>query len=229
MSYLDSLAWGWQRLRLKLNLQGKILAGCGFDATHPLYVVVPAHGCTRAVVEQNHYESAIGQITVLTDRIRVMNIFKLRSPAGDAVGRRFKADFKQIDVYQNSATGPQLFATTSPGAPRLDSMGATNWQPVQQGVSSSEITRNNSSYWLITADISNPHQSGFIQALVLKSTHHDLVDSLHREYNLFLFGAVAASVALLYVVFSYFFHRPVREILNTIAQTRAGTLSHARQ
>jgi two-component system, NtrC family, sensor kinase len=224
----DRLGWGWERLRLRLNLQTKILVLVAASMLLILFTSSYLHTVrTRAVVEESHYESAISQITVLTDRISRYNYFSsladLQQEMQLVAGSR--PDFKQIDVYKNSATGPQLFATTSPGAPSLDSIGATNWRAVQQGMSSTEITRSNNNYWLVTADISNPQQNGFIQALVLKSTHHELVDSLHREYNLFLFGAVAASVALLYVVFSFFFHRPVREILGTIALTKAGTLA----
>ena len=60
--------------------------------------------------------------------------------------------------------------------------------------------------------------------MVLKSTQHELVDHLHREYNVVLFGAVAASMGLLYLVFALFFHRPVKEILHAMAQTRRGAL-----
>src|SRR5262249_17975202 len=93
------------------------------------------------------------------------------------------------------------------------------------GIRSSEFTRNKSEYWLITADINDSGQSGFLQALVLKSTHHELVDNLHREYNLVLFGAVAASVGLLYLLFQSSFTRPVKKILHAMAQTRAGVLT----
>ena len=140
-----------------------------------------------------------------------------------------RPDFKQIDVYQDANGAPQLIATTSPAAPRLSALSPNdkkrNSQRSQGGIISSELTRNKSEYWLITADINGSHQSGFLQALVLKSTHHELVDSLHREYNLVLFGAVAASVGLLYLLFTFFFHRPVKEILDAMAKTRAGVPS----
>jgi hypothetical protein len=71
-------------------------------------------------------------------------------------------------------------------------------------VTATEINRNNGQYWLITTPISNGQHSGFIKALVHKSSHRELVNSLHREYNLVLFGAVIASVLLLYLLFIYF-------------------------
>jgi len=47
---------------------------------------------------------------------------------------------------------------------------------------------------------------------------------LHREYNLVLFGALLASVGLLYLLFSYFFRRPVKNILQAMTETRGGSL-----
>jgi len=186
---------------------------------------------TRAVIARDHYENAISQTTVLTDRISRYDYFSsledLQQEMHLVAGSR--PDFKQIDVYQNSPNGPQLIATTTPGAPLLSSISDGAKTAIEQprsGASSSEITRNNSNYWLITADIKNSQHSGFIKALVLKSTHHALVDNLHREYNVVLFGAVAASVVLLYLLFSYFFRRPVKEILHAMAQTRGGVLAY---
>src|SRR3989454_12368586 len=136
-------------------------------------------------------------------------------------------DLKQIVFYQISPAGPKLLPTPAPGAPGLSSLSrignSAATQP-REGISSSEITRPNSDYWLIRADITSPQHSGFIEALVLKSAHHQLVDNLHREYNLVLFGALLASVGLLYLLFSYFFRRPVKEILLAMAETRGGSL-----
>ena len=227
-----SLRRGYQGLHLRLNLQWKILLLFAFSMLLILFTSSYLHTVrTRSVVAENHYESAISQITVLTDRIARYGYFSslpdLQQEMQLVAGSR--PDFKQIDVYQDSASGPQLIATTSPAAPRLSALSPNdkqrNAQRSQGGLISSELTRNKSDYWLITADINDSHQSGFLQALVLKSTHHELVDSLHREYNLVLFGAVAASVGLLYLLFTFFFHRPVKEILDAMAKTRAGVPS----
>ena len=219
----------YKRLRLKLNLQWKILLLVAISMLLILFTSSYLHTArTRTVIATNHYESAISQINVLTDRISRFNYFDslddLQQEMQLVAGSR--PDFKQIDVYQNSASGPRLIATTSPGAPRLSSFDANgNSSQANGGVRTAEISSNKNDYWLITADISDAPQSGFIQALVLKSAHHDLVDNLHREYNLVLFGAVAASVVLLYLLFTFFFHGPVKEILHAIAQTRSGNLS----
>lgn len=222
---------GWQLLRRWLNLQWKILLLFAVSMSLILLSSSYLHTVrTRSVIAREHYENVITQTTVLRDRISRYDYFSsledLQQEMQLVAGSR--PDFKQIDVYQNSATGPQLIATTEPGAPALSSLTVGEQTGIAQpraGVRSAEITRNNSEYWLIGADIKNPQHSGFIQALVLKSTNRNLVNSLHREYNLVLFGVVAASVALLYLLFSYFFRRPVKEILQAMAQTRAGTLS----
>ena len=60
---------------------------------------------------------------------------------------------------------------------------------------------------------------------MLRSYRHKLVSSLHRQYNLVLVGATVTSVALLYLLFVYFFRRPVRNIVLTMAEARKGNLS----
>jgi two-component system NtrC family sensor kinase len=229
------LSRGWERLRLRLNLQWKLQCKVLLLVAVSMSLVLVTSSYlhtvrTRAVIAGDHYETAISQTSVLTNRIAAYDYFSSIEDLQQETQlvARSRPDFKQIDVYQNSSAGPQLIATTSPGAPGLLSISdgkESETKQLQAGVSSSEITRDNSSYWLITADIKNSQHSGFIKALVLKSTHHALVDNLHREYNLVLFGAVAASVALLYVLFRHFFRRPVKDILHAMAQTHGGVLA----
>ncbi|HXD33743.1 MAG TPA: ATP-binding protein [Pyrinomonadaceae bacterium] len=225
-----SLARRWQALRVRFNLQWKILLLVAVSMSLILFTSSYLHTVrTRAVVARDHYENALDQTLVLTNRISAYDYFsslpdlqqEMRLVAGS------RPDFKQIDVYQNFPAGPRLLVTTAPGKPELLSLSHTgNNAPTQPraGITSSEITRNNSEYWLIRTDITSANQSGFIEALVLKSAHHQLVDNLHREYNLVLFGALLASVGLLYLLFNYFFRRPVREILQAMAETRGGSL-----
>jgi two-component system NtrC family sensor kinase len=228
--FSNLLKWRWQALRVRLNLQWKILLLVAVSMSLILFTSSYLHTArTRAVIAKDHYENAISQTLVLTNRISAYDYFSSLADLQQEMQlvARSRPDFKQIDVYQNTATGQQLLATTAPGAPGLSSLGNTENSVATQpraGVSSSEITSNKSDYWLIRADITSPEHTGFIEALVLKSTHHQLVDSLHREYNLVLFGALLASVGLLYLLFSYFFRRPVREILQAMADTRGGSL-----
>lgn len=223
------LGKGWRALRVRLNLQWKILLLVAVSMSLILFTSSYLHTArTRAVIAKDHYENAISQTLVLTNRISAYDYLSsledLRQEMQLVAGSR--PDFRQIDVYQNTDSGPKLLATTAPGAAGLSSLGnsGTSANGSRAGVSSSEITRNRNDYWLIRADINSPQHSGFIEALVLKSAHHQLVDSLHREYNLVLFGALLASVGLLYLLFSYFFRRPVKDILLAMAETRRGSL-----
>ena len=217
-------------MRVRLNLQWKILLLVAVSMSLILFTSSYLHTVrTRAVIAEDHYENAINQTLVLTNRISVYDYFSsladLQQEMQLVAGSR--PDFKQIDVYQNSSAGPQLVATTALGAPELLSLGnsgnSATTQP-REDVTSSEITRSSSDYWLLKADISSPQHSGFIEALVLKSAHHELVHNLHREYNLVLFGALLASVGLLYLLFNFFFRRPVKEILQAMTETRSGSL-----
>jgi two-component system NtrC family sensor kinase len=227
VSFSKLLKRGWRFLDATLNLQWKILLLVAVSMSLILFTSSYLHTVkTRAVVASDHYENVIAQTLVLTNRISAYDYFSSLEDLQQemqlvAVSR---PDFKQIDVYQNSAAGPQLLATTAPGAPELSSLNTSGLTQPRAGIASSEIRRNNSDYWLMRADMTNPVHSGFIEALVLKGANHQLVTNLHREYNLVLFGALLASVGLLYLLFSYFFRRPVKEILQTMAETRDGSL-----
>src|SRR6185503_809286 len=100
---------------------------------------------TRAVIGRDHYENAISQTTVLTDRISRYDYFSsledLHQEMQLVAGSR--PDFKQIDVYQNSASGPVLIATTSPGAPSLVSLNTKQSEQASanSNVRSDQITR----------------------------------------------------------------------------------------
>src|SRR6266481_6957692 len=218
-------------MRFSLNLQWKILLLV--TGTMSLILLASSYlhsGRTRSLIEKDHYENAVSQTLALADRISAYDYFSsledLRQEMQLVAGSR--PDFKQIDVYQNSADGAHLIATTLPDSPNLLSLsqsGDKEQNVPQSRASSSQVNRENNEYWLITASITNPEHTGFIKALVLKSFHRKLVNSLHRQYNLVLVGAVVASVALLYVLFVYFFRRPVRDIVQTMMAARRGDLS----
>ena len=146
------LSRGWERLRLRLNLQWKILLLFAVSMSLILVTSSYLHTVrTRAVIARDHYENAISQTSVLTNRIAAYDYFSSMEDLQQETQlvARSRPDFKQIDVYQDSSAGPQLIATTSPGAPALssisdDGQGGVN-QP-QSGLRSSEMTRNNSHY-----------------------------------------------------------------------------------
>src|SRR6185369_10419931 len=92
-----------------------------------------------------------------------------------------RRDFRQIDVYENQPSGPQLVATTASGTSNLlAAWDGDNSMPAS--ATATELRRNTGDYWLITAPITNAQHSGVIKALVLKSAHRQLVSRLHREY-----------------------------------------------
>ena len=227
---LDRLASGWLHFRLSFSLQTKITLLVAASMLLILFTSSYLHTVrTRSVVEQSHYDSAISQTTVLANRISRYDYFSSLDDLQQEMQlvANSRPDFKQIDAYENSPAGPQLLATTSPGAVQLASITNTNSPSSnsRSDVWTTEVSRNNSSYWLITAEIRDLHKSGFVQALILRSTHLELVDSLHREYNLVLFAAVATIVGLLYLLFHYFFRRPVKEILEAMFESRGGQSS----
>src|SRR5258707_4459362 len=80
---------------------------------------------TRSVIAKDHYENAINQTLVLTNRISAYDYFSSLEDLQQEMQlvARSRPDFKQIDVYQNTAAGQQLLATTAPGAPGLSSLG----------------------------------------------------------------------------------------------------------
>lgn len=185
---------------------------------------------TRAVIRQDHYDNAVSQALVLSDRIAKYNYFSSLEDLNQEMELVISSrpDFKQIDVYQNTAGGTQLLASTAPGAARLATINSErplNSEPLKPGLSSAEVILNNNDYWLINVPVKSGENSGYLQSLVFKGSRHNLASSLSREYNLVLMAAVISAVVVLYLLFQYFFHRPVREILDAMDQARAGQLS----
>src|SRR5215510_1320516 len=210
-------------MRLRLNLQQKILLLVAGSMSLILIASSYLHsGRIRSLIEKDHYDNAVNQTIALGNRIAQYDYFSnledLQQEMQVVVSSR--PDFRQIDVYENQPTVPRLIATTASGTSDL----LTAWD-ASTGAASTEIKRSNGDYWLITTPISNGEHTGFIKALVLKGHNRGLVNSLHREYNLILIGAVIASVLLLYLLFVYFFRKPAKDIVQTMAHARRGNLS----
>ncbi|MGH9880688.1 MAG: HAMP domain-containing protein [Pyrinomonadaceae bacterium] len=218
-------------MRFRFNLQWKILLLVTGSMSLILIASSYLHSVrTRSLIEKDHHENAVNQTLALADRISKYDYFSnledLQQEMQLVAGSR--PDFKQIDIYQYTDDGTDLIATTSPGAISLESLSRGGEAASGSGSSSAnsvEISRDNSDYWVITTAITNPQHSGFLKALVLKSYRHNLVSSLHRQYDLVLTGAVIASVGLLYLLFIHFFRRPVRDIVQAMSGAREGDLS----
>lgn len=215
-------------MRLRVNLQQKILLLVAGSMSLILLASSYLHsGRIRSLIEKDHYDNAVNQTIALGNRIAEYDYFSnledLEQEMQLVVSSR--PDFRQIDVYENQQTVPRLIATTASGTANLLSAWDDSGPAITTGATSSQINRNDGVYWLITTPISNGQHTGFIKALVVKSYHRNLVSSLHREYNLVLFGAVIASVLLLYLLFVYFFRKPVKDIVVTMTHARNGDLS----
>jgi methyl-accepting chemotaxis protein len=215
-------------MRLTVNLQQKILLLVAGSMSLILLASSYLHsGRVRSLIEKDHYDNAVSQTIALGNRIAQYDYFSnledLEQEMQLVVSSR--PDFRQIDVYENQQTVPRLIATTASGTANLLSAWDDTGPAITTGATSSQINRNDGVYWLITTPISNGQHTGFIKALVVKSYHRNLVSSLHREYNLVLFGAVIASVLLLYLLFVYFFRKPVKDIVLTMTHARNGDLS----
>ena len=215
-------------MRIRFNLQQKILLLVAGSMSLILLASSYLHsGRIRSLIEKDHYDNAVDQTIALGNRIAQYDYFSnledLEQEMQLVVSSR--PDFRQIDVYENQETIPRLIATTATGTSNLLSAWDDSGSAITNGATSSQISRNNSEYWLITTPISNGQHSGFIKALVHKSSRRELVNGLHREYNFVLFGALIASVLLLYLLFIYFFRKPVKDIVQTMAHARQGDLS----
>jgi len=210
-------------MRWRPNLQQKILLLVAISMS--LIVIASSYlhsNRIRSIIETDHHDDAVAQTIALGNRITQYDYFSnledLQQEMQVVVSSR--PDFRQIDVYENQPTVPRLIATTASGTNDL----LAAWDS-STDATSIQIHRNNGEYWLITTPISNGQHSGFIKSLVLRSSHRGLVTSLHREYNLILIGAVIALVLLLYLLFVYFFRKPVKDIVLTMAHARKGDLS----
>src|SRR5689334_1667525 len=178
-------------MRMRLNLQQKILLLVAGSMSLILLASSYLHsGRIRSIIEKDHYDTAVAQTMALSSRIAQYDYFSdledLEQEMQLVVSSR--SDFRQIDVYENQQTVPRLIATTASGTANL--LSAWDDSRPETAATSSQINRNNREFWLITTPITNGQHSGFIKALVVKSSHRNLVTSLHREYNFVLFGAV---------------------------------------
>src|ERR1043166_3120889 len=163
-------------MRWRPNLQKKILLLVAVSMS--LIVIASSYlhsNRIRSIIETDHHDDAVAQTIALGNRVTHYDYFSnledLQQEMQVVVSSR--PDFRQIDVYENQPTVPRLIATTATGTSDL----LTAWDGSTEAAST-QITRNNREYWLITTPISNGQHSGFIKALVLKGHNRGLVNSL---------------------------------------------------
>jgi hypothetical protein len=160
-------------MRIRFNLQQKILLLVAGSMSLILLASSYLHsGRIRSLIEKDHYDNAVDQTIALGNRIAQYDYFSnledLEQEMQLVVSSR--PDFRQIDVYENQEAVPRLIATTATGTNNLLSAWDDSGPAITNGATSSQISRDNGEYWLITTPISNGKHSGFIKALVHKSS-----------------------------------------------------------
>ncbi len=222
-------------MRLRLNLQWKVLLVVASTMTVILLVSAYLHGLiTKLLIEEYRYDNAVAQVLTVAKRAETHGYFG--SPEDLLQEIEFvvnsRQDFNQIDVYQTTPAGEKLVATTAPKAPRLpylteqtpDNEFGERERPLPDVVSG-ELERDGHRHWLITAAINEREGSGYVSALVLKTSRTDFVSRLQFQHNVVLGGGAVLSIALLYFLFTILFRRPARDIVSAMEQARAGDLS----
>src|SRR2546421_1365194 len=219
---------------LRLNLQWKVLLLVAGTMIVILLVSAYLHGLiTQLLIEEYRYDHAVSQVVTIAKRTATHDYFSTPDDLLQEIQFlvNSRSDFRQIDVYQIMPAGARLAATTTPDAPRLPYLNEQS-QDNELGemerplpdVVTIEVEREGQRYWVITAAVNDRDGSGYVTALVRKSARNDLVSRLQFQDNLVLGGAAVVSIALLYFLFAFFFRRPARDIVNAMAQARAGDL-----
>lgn len=223
-------------MRLRLSLQWKVLLLVAGTMTVILLASAYLHALlTQLLIEEFHYDNAVSQVVTVAKRTATRNYFitnqdDLLQEIQFLVNSR--PDFNQIDVYQTTPDGERLVATTAPDGPRLPYLNEQTQdnelgemeRPLPEVVTI-EVEREGQRHWIITAAINDRDGSGYVTALVRKSSRNDLVSRLQSQHNMQLGGAALASIALLYFLFAFFFRRPARDIAGAMARARAGDLT----
>ncbi|HAF22207.1 MAG TPA: hypothetical protein DCK93_04715 [Blastocatellia bacterium] len=219
---------------LRLNLQWKVLLLVAGTTTLILLVSAYLHGViTKSLIEEYRYDDAVKQVVTVANRAQTRGYFNTPDDLLQEIEFlvNSRPDFNQIDVYQTTSTGEKLVATTAPNSPRLpylneqtpDNEFGEMERPLPDVVSV-EVERDGRRHWVITATINESHGSGYVSALVLKTSSADFVSRLQFQHNMVLGGAALASIALLYFLFAILFRRPARDIVSAMAQARSGNL-----
>src|ERR1051325_4698320 len=101
-------------MRLRLNLQQKILLLVAGSMS--LIVIASSYlhgGRARSLIEKEHYDNTVNQTLALGNRMSKYDYFSTQEDLQQEMQLVVSArpDFRQIAVYENQQTGPQLIAT----------------------------------------------------------------------------------------------------------------------
>ncbi len=222
-------------MHLRLNLQWKVLLLVAGTMAVILLASAYLHTLlTRLLLEEFHYNNAISQVMTIAERTAAHDYFTKPDDLLQEIQflDNAREDFDQIDAYQTMPDGVRLAATTAPDAPRLPYLNQQSQdnelgemeRPLPEVVTN-EVERDGQRYWVITVAINDKDGSGYITALVRKSARNALISRLQVQHNMLLGGAAVVAIALLYLLFAFFFRRPARDIVNAMSQARAGDLT----
>jgi len=221
-------------MRLRVNLQWRVLVLLtgGMALVLALSAFLNDRS-TKALVEEDRYNSAVRQTLAIADRIATQQL--LDKPAqlkDDIVGTlRARSEFKQIDVYRSTPDGWTLAATTDPTSPRLPRLDETSKDnalgemvhPLPT-LTTMEEDRGATRHWIMSKVTKGDTGTTYVTTLVLKSARptDDLVAKLQWWNYLVLGGVIAASAAFSWFMIYQFFRRPARDILQAMLSSRGG-------
>src|SRR6267143_230216 len=222
-------------MKLRLNLQWKLLLLVAGTTTLILLVSAYLHGVfTNLLIEEYRYDNAVSQVVTVAKRAEKNGYFGSPDDLLQEIDFLVKSrpGFRQVDVYQTTAAGEKLIASTAPDAERLpylnqqtqDNEFGEMERPLPDVVSV-EVERDGVRLWVISAAINEREGSGYVSALVSKTSRTDLISRLQFQHNIVLAVAVLGSIALLYLLFAILFRRPLKDIVSAMARARAGNLS----
>jgi methyl-accepting chemotaxis protein len=219
-------------MRLRLTLQRRILLSVAGGMAIILLLSAYLHQViTRTLIEDVRYNSAISRTVAISARIAALQLFDNPRALQRDIQLVVQApeDFQQIDVFQRAGEGLRLTASTAPSATRLPALNdktADNElremeRPLPEVVTM-EVLRGGVRYWLISSAFREPTGTGYVTALVRKSSLTPIVGVVQFRHNLVLGGVAAVCAVLFYVLFEHFFRRPARAIVQALARARTG-------
>jgi signal transduction histidine kinase len=221
-------------MRFRLNLQWTVLLLVAVGMTAILLLSDYLNGVmTNAIMEDARYNRAVGQTVGIAERILTEQLFsnadKLTRDIRWVASHR---DFRQIDVFEPSSDGLRMAATTEPGADRLPALDENSrdnelgeMEHPQATVVTMEVMRDGVRHWLISVALKQRTGTGFVTALVVKTTDGQFLSQLQARHNIIVGGAMAVCFALLYFLFLFFFRRPARDLVQAMTLARSNLAS----
>jgi signal transduction histidine kinase len=225
-------------MHLRLTLQGRILLLIVGGMSIILLLSAYLHQLiTGTLIEDDRYNMAVSRTVAISARIAALQLFDNPQALQRDIQLVVQApeDFQQIDVFQRAGEELRLTASTALSAARLPALNdqtADNElremeHPLPEVVTREEL-RGGELYWVISSAFSGPTGTGYVTALVRKSSLSPIVGGkaivgvIQFRHNLVLAGVVLVCVGLFYVVFRHFFRRPARSIVQALVRARGG-------